>query len=198
MKSKIIILGPPLSGKGTQGQLLAERFGLPRLSVGALIRRLYKEHDKLGINAAKYMLKGEAVPGTLLIAILISWFEKHKNGFVVDNLIRSEDQLKAFEKYSQKNNFVIDKVIYLTISKQEILKRFYTRIAEHAKSNRVREDETVDRLLTRIKVYNLYKHIILNYFRKQNTVARVSGNHSVSKVHEDILELFNLKMNGYD
>lgn len=60
---KIILLGPPLSGKGTQGQLLAERLNLPRLSVGALIRRLYYLKDRRGLEAAQYMLKGLAIPG---------------------------------------------------------------------------------------------------------------------------------------
>lgn len=196
MNKNIIILGPPLSGKGTQGQLLAERLGVPRLSVGALIRRLYQEKRKEGIEVAKFILAGKAIPGDLLIKILNHWFKKHNKGFVIDNLIRTKDQLKAFAKYSQEDNFQIDKVIYLTIPESEIVKRFKIRLSEHQRSNRVREDETEQILKKRIEIYHSSKKMILDYFRKQHILSRICGNHSVGKVHEDILGLFGMKING--
>lgn len=196
MKKNIIILGPPLSGKGTQGQLLAERLGVPRLSVGALIRRLYQEKRKEGIEAAKFMLAGKAILGDLLIKILDHWFKKHNKGFVIDNLIRTKDQLRAFAKYSQEDNCQIDKVIYLTIPESEIVKRFKIRLLEHQRNNRVREDETEQILKKRIETCNSSKKMILDYFRKQHILSRICGNHSVGKVHEDILYLFGMKING--
>lgn len=192
---RIVLLGPPLSGKGTQGQLLAERLNLPRLSVGALIRKLYYSKKSEGLAAAKYMHKGEAIPADLLIKIIGPWFKKNtKSGFVIDNLVRDNEQLEAFKQYSIENKFLLDIVINITLAKEEIFKRFATRITEHEKNNRVREDETLLVLKKRIAVYNSSIGKIAEYFKKQNIYHKVLGNHSVSKVHEDILNI--LKING--
>lgn len=193
---KIVLLGPPLSGKGTQGQLLAERLHIPRLSVGALIRRLYDRKKPEGLKAAKYMFKGEAIPADLLMKIIVPWLKKHSQGFVVDNLVRNGNQLEAFKKYSKENNFLLDIVINITLPKEEIFKRLATRLAEHQKNNRVRKDETLQTLKKRIEVYNSSIKRIAEYFKKQGIYHRVSGNHSVGKVHEDILYILKVKING--
>lgn len=193
---RIIILGPPLSGKGTQGQLLAERLNLPRLSVGALIRKLFKDKKPIGIQASKYMLEGEGIPGEMLIRIIDPWLKRHASGFVVDNLIRTEDQLKSFTQYCKSDNFKIDQVIYLTLPRREIYKRFTLRIIEHAKNKKTREDETKEKLEARIKVNQETINKILNYFLKNSNVSRVSANHSVKKVHEDILDILKVSFNG--
>ncbi len=193
---KIIILGPPLAGKGTQGQLLSENLHVPRLSVGALIRKFYNDKKPEGIKASKFMLKGEAIPGDLLISILHPWFLNHTKGFVVDNLIRTKDQLRAFKEYSQKHNFKIDKVINLTMSKDEIHRRLKTRIAEHKKSNKLRPDETASALETRINVYKKDIDEILKYFKKEGALIELSGNHSVKRVYEDIIERLKIRGNG--
>lgn len=192
----ILIMGPPLSGKGTQGQLLAERLNLSRLSVGALIRKLNKEKNINGVRAGKYAVLGKAIPGELLIKIIDPWLKKHTKGFVIDNLVRSEDQLKAFQKYADKNNLKIDKVIYITLPKNQTVKRLNMRINEHKRINKDRHDDSLEKLLIRIQVYESSKKLITDYFKKQNILETISGNHSVSTVHENILKKLNLKANG--
>lgn len=193
---RIVLLGSPLSGKGTQGQLLAERLGFPRLSVGALIRKLYDQKKPEGLEAAKFMLRGKAIPADLLIKIVGPWLKKHEQGFIIDNLVRDTQQLAAFKKYSEENKFLMDMVINITLPEQETLKRFETRIMEHKKNNRVREDETLLILKKRIKVYISSIKDIAAYFKRQGIYHEVSGNYSVSKIHEDILNILKVKING--
>src|SRR3989344_4910181 len=125
---KIVLLGPPLAGKGTQGQFLAERFKLHRLSVGALIRKLYRKKTPEGLKAGKYMTKGKAIPGDLLMSILVPWLKNQPSGFVTDNLVRSKSQLESFKKYSHRYKFTPDVVINIKLSKAEILSRLSRRI----------------------------------------------------------------------
>ncbi len=194
---KIVLLGPPLSGKGTQGQLLSERSHFPRLSVGALIRKLYREERPEGILASKFMLQGEAIPGNLLIKIISPWLKAHSKKFIIDNLIRTDDQLKAFSAYSRSENLKIDKVIHLTLPEKEINRRLTERISEHLRSNRLRPDENINALAVRIKVYNSFIKKILNYFKIHSTIYTVSGDHSVAKVYEIIINKLGLKKDDY-
>ena len=195
---KILLIGPPLVGKGTQGQLISENLGLPRLSVGALIRRLYNKNLPEGIEASKYMFKGEAIPGNLLIKILKPWFNKHKKGFIVDNLIRTEDQLSYFKKFCSQTDFKIDKVIHLVLNSDEIYKRFKVRVEEHKKSNRLRPDETSKALENRINVYKQSIAKITEYFKNQGILTEISGNQSVKKVFEDIMDSLQVNRVDYD
>ena len=82
---KIILLGPPGAGKGTEGELLAKEFGLKRLSVGALLRRLIKEKTSIGKKVEKYVRRGLSVPPNLLSLLLSRWFSANKNGFIIDD-----------------------------------------------------------------------------------------------------------------
>lgn len=189
---KIVLLGPPLSGKGTQGQFLAERFHLNRLSVGALIRKLYREKTPEGLAAGKYMVKGEAIPGDLLMSIIVPWLKNHKNGFVLDNLVRSHEQLAAFKKYSKLYNFTPDAVININISESEIQSRLAKRIEDHKNRKIYRPDETIDKLKTRLKVYKASIKEILDYFRETSVLIEIEGEDSVLKVHHDIIKKLNL------
>lgn len=191
---KIILLGPPLAGKGTQGQYLAERLNLRRLSVGALIRKLNLQKTPEGIKAGKYMVKGKAIPGELLMSIVIPWLANYKKGFIIDNFIRSHDQLVSYQKYSKKYDFSPDAVINIKLSEPEILSRLSSRIEEHKKRKIFRPDETIETLKTRLEVYESGISEILKYFRKTTHVIEVEGVGSVLKVHDEIIK--KLGLNG--
>lgn len=191
---KIILLGPPLAGKGTQGQFLAERFHLRRLSVGALIRKLYIQKTPEGIEAGKYIIKGKAIPGELLMSIVIPWLTNYKKGFIIDNFIRSHDQLLSYRKYAKQYNFFPDVVINIKLSEPQMLTRLSSRIEEHKKQKIFRPDETIETLKTRLEVYESGISEILSFFKKTTRVIEVEGVGSVLKVHDEIIK--KLGLNG--
>lgn len=180
---KIILFGPPGAGKGTQGELLAKKFNLPRLSVGALIRRHYHDKTVLGLKAGKYMLKGHGIPAKILIAMLDEWISEHPDGFVIDNVVRTKEQFDEFTKFQQVQNLFFDRVIYLKISEKEAIKRLTKRIQE-----KNRPDETESAISKRFRIFYRNMDIIFDYFKNQGIFAEINGEQSVEEVHEEIME----------
>lgn len=190
----IIILGPPASGKGTQGELLTKKLGLPRLSVGAVLRRVLKEGGKNSEEIGRYMLKGLNVPAETLFEVLESWFASHQHGFVVDNLPRDLNQLKEFKKFIRTRKIKINKAFHLNVSPEESKKRAAHRYQERVKNGEARPDEKPKVVETRIKE-GYQKDIlpILAFFRKTGVLVEINGEQSIEKVHQDILDNLNLK-----
>ncbi len=190
----IIFLGPPGAGKGTQGELLAEKLDLPRLSVGAILRRVLKEEGQGSKEIAEYMLKGLNVPAPLLFKVLESWFREHQSGFIVDNLPRNIDQLEEFKKFLSRTGIKIDRVLHLGISDEESVKRSQIRYQEKADKGEVRPDDELAIIETRLREgYQKDIEPILEYFRNEGILTEINGEQTVGKVHQDILESLNIK-----
>ena len=178
----IILLGAPGSGKGTQGELLEHTLHMPRLSVGARIRRLVAEQSPEGIEAESYMLKGEAIPARLYVQIVGTWLLSHRSGFVVDNLVRTYDQLEAFKQFQAIHHVSFDKVFLLIVSEAEARKRLMTR-----KSAKERPDETPEAIHRRFLTFYAHLGVISEYFRSFGVFEEVDAQRSVIKVHADIM-----------
>lgn len=188
----IIILGPPGAGKGTQAELLASKLKISRLSVGALVRRIWRERGKKSEEIGRYMLKGLTVPAKLFFEALEPWFDEHKNGFVVDNLPRSLDQLEEFKTFIKKKGIKIDKVFHLTISEKESAKRIIKRFRERSKTANVRPDDNPKIIETRFKEgYQKEIAPILAFFDKKGVLVEINGEQPIEKVHQDILKNLN-------
>lgn len=185
----IILLGSPGAGKGTQGELLAQKLNLPRLSVGAILREALKEKTPQGIEAGKYMKEGLNVPPNLLFEILKVWIKKNKKGFVIDNLPRSKDQLEAFKSFMKDLNIRIDHVFHLNISEAEAVGRLLERAVEREKTGKRRIDEEKEVIMKRYHAGYL-KEIgpILEYFRKEGVLEELDAERSVEEIHRDILQ----------
>lgn len=191
---RIIILGAPGAGKGTQGELLAKNLGLPRLSTGALLRRVWKKGSPPGQEIGQYMLKGLNVPAKVLFKVLAPWFANHKNGFIADNLPRNLDQLEEFKKFLPKTGTKIDKVFHLIVSSEEGIKRIIKRHQERLDRGDPRPDETPKIIRVRIeKGYKKEVKPVLDYFKKMGVLVEINGEQSIEKVHQDILA--HLKLN---
>lgn len=191
---RIILLGPPGAGKGTQGELLAKKFNLPRLSVGAVLRGAFKKLTPEGTEAAQYMEKGLNVPAKLLFRVLEPWFEENRAGFIVDNLPRSKEQLDEFMKFVKENDINIDKVFHLRVSEEEAVRRLLKRAMKRRTKGQARIDEDEVVIQQRYQV-GYIKDIepILSFFRKQRVLEEIDGEKTIKRVHQDILAEIRLK-----
>jgi len=181
---RIILLGPPASGKGTQGELLEQKYHLPRLSVGALIRRHVQEQTPQGKRIAPTMTAGKAIPADVYIDLVGEWMLEHKNGFIIDNLIRSGDQLYAFDTFSKKNSFDLDFVFIFRVFENEARRRLHIR-----KTVKNRLDEHDEAIHERFVTFNTSIGEIVGYFSKQHIVYEIDTSKSIESIHNDIVSI---------
>src|ERR1700752_5219746 len=125
----LILFGPPGSGKGTQSEKLVEKYGLIHLSTGNLLREEIANKTPLGLEAKGFMDKGQLVPDEVVIGIVGSCFDKHKEakGFLFDGFPRTVAQAKALDKLLELKKTEISKVLLLDVDEEELIKRLILR-----------------------------------------------------------------------
>ena len=179
---RIILLGPPASGKGTQGELLEKKYHMPRLSVGALIRRHVQEQTPQGKRIESTMTAGKAIPADTYIELVGEWMLAHEDGFIIDNLIRSREQLHAFDTFSKKNSFDLDFVFIFRVFENEARRRLHIR-----KTVKNRQDEHDGAIHARFVTFNTSIGEIVEYFSKQHIVYEIDTSGSIESIHTEIV-----------
>lgn len=179
-KTIYIFLGAPASGKGTQAEKLAEELGIAHISTGDLLREEVKNETEVGLEARKYMDKGELVPTNIFKAILVKRIAEDdcKKGFILDGFPRSEEQAKMVDELNKKENAKI-KVIKLSVDEDKLLDRMTAR----AKVQN-RADDTPEKLKTRIAVYNGVRDTLVNYYGDK--VVDIDANQDIEGVKSQI------------
>ncbi|KKR00664.1 MAG: Adenylate kinase [Microgenomates group bacterium GW2011_GWB1_40_9] len=181
---KIILLGPPASGKGTQGELLENKYHIQRLSVGALIRKHVHEQTSQGKRIEATMTAGKAIPADTYIELVGEWMLEHKDGFIIDNLIRSIDQLNAFDAFSKKNSLQLDFVFVFRVFECEARRRLHIR-----KAVKNRTDEHDEAIHARFVTFNTSISEIVEYFSKQHSVYEIDTSGTVDAIHQEIVSI---------
>ncbi len=180
-------MGPPGSGKSTQGKLLAKKLGLAFVASGDVCRQMASEDTDEGREIKEYMSKGELPPFRLLFrrvcAILET--EEAKSGAVMDGYPREEDQIYVVENYLQEKGKQIDKVIVVDLPDDEGIKRMLDR----AKIEK-RMDDTPEIVANRLEIYHKKTKPIIDYFEKQGKVIHVDGRPTIEEIHASIMKLF--------
>lgn len=181
-KTIYIFLGAPASGKGTQAEKLAKKLGIAHISTGDLLREEVKNETKLGLEARGYMNKGELVPTELFKRILVDRISQDdcKKGYILDGFPRSEEQARMIDELNAKENAKI-KVIQLVVDEDKLVERMTAR-AKHQN----REDDTAEKLKTRIAVYNGVKDTLVNYYGDK--VVAIDANTDIVGVEAQINE----------
>jgi len=187
----LVIIGLSGGGKGTQAKLLAKDFGLVHISVGRLFRREMEEKTALGRKAAKYVLAGQWVPTSLVLAVLTPRMEESlEKGFIIDGFPRLPDQPAVLDKWLEKRRLTLDQVIHLVVSQEAVI----ARRAKAAKKGRSfyphqgRKDEDVEAVKERFRSYEETIGPILAYYKRRKILFNVDGERKVKPIYQDIVK----------
>ncbi|AEB74929.1 adenylate kinase [Clostridium botulinum] len=207
---RMILLGPPGAGKGTQAKLISEKYSIPHISTGDIFRKNISEKTPLGIKAKEYMDKGQLVPDELTIDLVNDRLthEDCKTGFLLDGFPRTVKQAEALENFLNKNNQSLDTALLVNVPSSFILERMTGRrvcpscgASYHIKFNPPkieglcdvckaeviqRKDDTEETVKERIEVYDRQTQPLVDFYASKDQLFVVDGTQSIDQVFETI------------
>jgi adenylate kinase len=188
----LVLFGPPGSGKGTQSDKLVEKYGLIHLSTGNLLRAEIAQKTPLGIEAKSFIDKGQLVPDEVVIGMVDSFFDKHKNarGFLFDGFPRTVAQAKALDKLLDLKKTEIGKVLILDVDEEELIKR----LLERGKTSDRSDDLDENVLRNRQDVYKKETLPVAAYYSKARKVANVDGMGEIDDIFKRLAVMVDKKM----
>lgn len=210
---KIIMLGAPGAGKGTQAKMIADKYGIPHISTGDIFRANIKEQTALGLEAKTYMDKGALVPDELTVKILLDRVGKEdcNAGYVLDGFPRTIPQAEVLDKAVAELNDAIDYAINVEVPDENIIKRMSGRRAcltcgatyhvEHVPPKKegicdrcgnalvLRDDDQPETVKKRLQVYHEQTQPLIEYYHKKNILKEVDGTKDMNVVFADIVTI---------
>lgn len=186
---RLILLGPPGAGKGTQAQHIVERHGVVQLSTGDMLRAAVKAETPVGLKAKDIMASGGLVPDEIVVGIIADRIEEPdaKGGFILDGFPRTVPQAEALDRLLKSKGIALDAVIELRVDEGALLRRVETRIAEmKARGEPVRADDTPEVLSKRLANYRDQTAPLIDYYSEKRKLATIDGMQSIEAVTEDI------------
>ncbi len=184
MRNIYVLIGSPLSGKDTQGDLLEMSLGgIPRFSMGHLIREARKTDPKFEKAYYDYSMQGKHLPNEIKFPLLEAKMnEASDTGFILDNFPATAEDVEYLERYLRGKDLMIQSVISLNISEDEMRKRF-----ELAKERRGRADDTFENVHDRRENQDKDRIAVLDHFRDLGLLSEISGEQEVEKVHDEMM-----------
>ena len=204
---RIILLGAPGAGKGTQAGILSQRLGLAPIASGDLFRKAEQKGDELGLLVSSYMKKGLLVPDDITIRLIL---ERVTDGddFILDGFPRTLEQAKALDEALAKGGKAIDKVVYIKVSSEELLRRlsgrWICRVCQApyhmvtspphvpGKCDRCggelyqRPDDEVEAVRKRLEVYFAQTFPLIDYYRGRGILVEINGEQNIDGVSEEL------------
>ena len=186
---RIVLLGPPGSGKGTQATMLVERLKLPHISTGALLRNAAKRGTSLGLQAKAITDKGELVPDDIMSDMIEERLSRDDvaNGFILDGYPRNVSQAESLDAMLERLNTPADEAIHIDIDPEQIIKRIARRAKEEGRS-----DDTEETVRNRMRVYDEQTAPVADYYAERGILTRVLGNGDKEEILQRILSVLNL------
>jgi adenylate kinase len=182
---RLILLGPPGAGKGTQAQRLVEKHGIVQLSTGDLLRAAAKAGTPVGLRAKDIMDRGELVSDDVVVAIVSDRIDQPdaRKGFILDGFPRTVPQAVALGRMLKEKGLKLDAVVELKVDPGILLKRIENRIAEaNARGETLRSDDDPEKLKRRVEIYHEQTAPLVDYYRLEGALKTVDGMASIPEV----------------
>lgn len=187
---RLLIVGPPGAGKGTQAVRIAEQLGIPAISTGDIFRANVSEQTELGVLAKSYMDKGDYVPDTVTNDMVRDRLgqDDARKGFLLDGYPRTLPQVEALDAMLSELGTALDRVPLLEVETEEIIGRLVERGQEQGRS-----DDTEDTIRRRIEVYTQQTAPLIDVFEQRGILRRVDGMASIDEVTASLQEALVLR-----
>jgi adenylate kinase len=193
---RIILLGPPGSGKGTQAQLLVQRYGIVQLSTGEMLRAAVAAGTPVGLKAKEIMASGGLVPDDVVVGIISDRIDQPdaRNGFILDGFPRTVPQAEALDELLKHKHLKLDAVIELRVNESALLSRVETRVAQmRERGEEVRLDDTPEVLTKRLASYRNQTEPLIHYYSERRKLSTIDGMMAIDEVtraiHRQLLAL---------
>ena len=210
---RLILLGAPGAGKGTQAALLASEFNLCHVATGDLFREAQNKGTELGLLAKSYMEKGQLVPDSVTIGLLSERIKEPdcETGFILDGFPRSLVQAKALDRILAEAGLLIDYVIYIKVAEAELIRRlggrwicrecqapYHTVTSPPKKPGKCdrcdgelyqRADDNVNTIKDRLKVYFDQTEPLIDYYQKKQNLLQINGERGIDKVGQELVAM---------
>jgi adenylate kinase len=182
---RLILLGPPGAGKGTQAQRLVEKHGIVQLSTGEMLRAAVKAGTPVGLRAKDIMDRGELVPDDVVVAIVSDRIDQPdaRKGFILDGFPRTVPQAVALDRLLKDKGLKLDAVVELKVDAGILQQRIENRIAEAKASGQpLRADDDPEKLKRRVEIYHGQTAPLVDYYRLEGPLTSVDGMASIPQV----------------
>jgi adenylate kinase len=193
---RIILLGPPGSGKGTQAQLLVQRYDIVQLSTGEMLRAAVAAGTPVGLKAKEIMASGGLVPDDVVVGIISDRIDQPdaRNGFILDGFPRTVPQAEALDELLKHKHLKLDAVIELRVNESALLNRVETRVAQmRERGEEVRLDDTPEVLTKRLASYRSQTEPLIHYYSERRKLSTIDGMMAIDEVtraiHRQLLAL---------
>jgi len=186
---RLILLGPPGSGKGTQAQRLVKRYGIVQLSTGEMLRAAVAAETPVGLKAKDIMASGGLVPDDVVVGIISDRIDQPDAaaGFILDGFPRTVPQAEALDELLKKKHMKLDAVIELRVNESALIDRVETRAAEtRARGEEVRVDDTPEVLTKRLASYRSLTEPLIHYYSERRKLMTVDGMMTIEEVTREI------------
>lgn len=194
---RLILLGPPGAGKGTQSARIVERYGIPQLSTGDMLRAAVAAGTPVGLEAKEIMARGGLVPDAVVVGIVADRIKEDdaKRGFILDGFPRTVAQAEALDEMLARNGIKLDAVIELKVDERALLARIANRVREaEARGEPVRKDDNPEAFKIRLDAYRVQTAPLSDYYDKRDMLDVTDGMAAVDEVSDAIGGILHLKV----